>query len=134
MKASRHGRTICFLLALLMTSSGCVALGAAGAGAGTALYLTSRGASGAAPGMAGDVAQRTEDVFEEMDIEVTADRMERAGDERALEGRIGDTDITVEIEQRTDDTVWIDVSARTGALTWDQDLARQILEKIVAEG
>ena len=80
--------------ALLAPAGGCVAA-AAGAGAGSAIYLTSRGASSTVNGSVIDVAARTRSVLDGEGITITETKTESEGDERSFKGTKGDLDVSV---------------------------------------
>ncbi|HXS25551.1 MAG TPA: hypothetical protein VN719_15050, partial [Gemmatimonadales bacterium] len=81
--------------ALLTPSAGCVAA-AAGAGAGSAIYLTSRGASSTVNGSVNDVAARARSVMDGEGITITETKTEAEGDERSFKGTKGDLDVSVD--------------------------------------
>ncbi len=76
----------------------------------------------------------TREVFQEMSITEGKSTTEQDGDveTRELQGSTTDRDITVTIKSENAGA-HVDVVARKSAVTWDKDLARQILEKIIAK-
>lgn len=119
------------LLPLSTTLAGCVAA-AAGAGAAGAIYVIDRGAETTVTAGVQASTASARRVFVDMGITETksATEQEGAGEKRTLEGTMGDRDITVTVETAGTGSKIV-VVARKSAVTWDKDLARQILEKIV---
>lgn len=123
-------------LALLLSAAalpGCVAAAAAGAGAATGIYLTSRGASGLITGSIEQLAARTQSVFREMNIQQTAAATDNGGDKREFKGTQGDREITVSLERKSPTTTNVEVTARKNLAEWDKDLAKSILQRIAAK-
>lgn len=116
---------------LAFATSGCVAAAAA-AGAGAGIYLTGQGAESIVTAPIGQVADRSRIVMQQMNISPTGTEMNGDGSERELKGRTGETDITIELEAQSDTTTRVEVTARENPVDFDQDLARDILERIVA--
>jgi hypothetical protein len=112
---------------------GCVAAGAAAVGAGTGVYLTSRGAEAIVQGSPAEVEKRARAVFAAESIPVTGSQVENSGAKRELKGHKGDLDITVTMEQQADKTTKTEVSARKNVAVWDKDYAQQLLGKIVQQ-
>jgi hypothetical protein len=119
--------------ALLAPAGGCVAA-AAGAGAGSAIYLTSRGASSTVNGSVSDVAARTRSVLDGEGITITETKTESEGDERSFKGTKGDLDVSVDLKRDTPSTTKTEVSARKNLAEWDKDYAKVLLNKIVKGG
>ncbi len=119
--------------ALAAPLSGCL-LAAAGAGAGAAVYLTSRGASSVVEAGIDDVFARAEAVFENVGIGETGRSTGDSGAERKLLGRQGELEITVEMHRETTSTTKVEVHVRRNAVEWDRDYARSLLDRIVAGG
>ncbi len=110
---------------------GCLAATAAAAGAGTGIYLTSRGAESVVNGSVDDVERRARAVFEAEGIPVTASHIESSGARREIDGTKGDLQISVVMQQQGADTTKTEVSARKNIAVWDKDYAQQLLGKIV---
>ena len=119
--------------ALLAPAGGCVAA-AAGAGAGSAIYLTSRGASSTVNGSVNDVAARARSVLDGEGITITETKTESEGDERSFKGTKGDLDVSVDLKRETPTTTKTEVSARKNLAEWDKDYAKVLLNKIVKGG
>lgn len=116
---------------LALAASGCLAAAAA-AGAGAGVYLTSQGAESIVDAPIARVAERSRIVMQQMDIAPTGTQMNGDGSERELKGRTGDVDVTIELEAQSDSTTRLEVTARDNLVQYDQELAREIVERIVA--
>jgi hypothetical protein len=121
------------LLAGVAALPGCLAAAAA-AGAGTGIYLTTRGAESTVNGTVDNVAQRTRSVFSSEGIVMDATSSESGGDKRQFKGKKGDLDITATLERQSETTTKVDVEARKNLAEWDKDYAQQLLTKIVKAG
>jgi hypothetical protein len=119
-------------LALVLPMTGCLAAAAAGAGAG--IYLTSRGAESLVEGPIDQIASRARAVMSEEGIVPDASSTEDGGDKRELKGKKGDLDVTIEMEQQSDKTTRVEVSARKNLAEWDKEYAQQVLQRIVEKG
>ena len=110
---------------------GCVAA-AAGAGAAGAVYVSDRGAEATLPATVAVTEAAAKRTFGEMGIKEKRTIAEEgsAGLKRTLEGTLDDRDISVAI-QTAGSGAKVFVVARKSAVTWDKDLAKKILEKIV---
>src|ERR1041385_7240633 len=115
--------------ALLAPAGGCVAA-AAGGGAGSAIYLTSRGASSTVNGSVNDVAARARSVLDSEGITITETKTESEGDQRSCKGTEGDLDVSVDLKRETPATTKTEVSARKNLAEWDKDYAKTLLNKI----
>jgi peroxiredoxin family protein len=124
-------------LALLVGSfgllPGCIAAGAAAAGAGSGIYFTSRGAESIVEGSVEDVERRARAVFAAESIPVAGTQTENSGKKREIKGNKGDLEVTVTMESQTPQTTKTEVSARKNLVTWDKDYAEQLLGKIVKQ-
>jgi hypothetical protein len=119
-------------LALVLPMTGCLAAAAAGAGAG--IYLTSRGAESLVEGSIDQIAARTRAVMNEESIVPDASSTEDGGDKREIKGKKGDLDVTFEMEQKSDKTTRVEVTARKNLAEWDKEYAQQLLQRIVEKG
>jgi hypothetical protein len=117
------------LLATVAPSAGCVA--AAAAGAGSAVYLTSRGAAGVVQGSVSDVADRARSVMQEEAIVENAQSTEKGGDEQEIKGKKGDLDVTFDIQRETPTTSKVEVTARKNLAEWDKKYAEELLNRVV---
>lgn len=126
---SAHGKAW-LLVGVLLGSTGCLA--AAGAGLGAGIYFSDRGAGSLVTEPIDRVYTAAQAAFDSMDINLVRTHSEAEGDEmeRTLEGTLGDRDITVTLKSEGDDTR-VEVVAQKSAVTWDKDLASEILKKIV---
>jgi hypothetical protein len=119
-------------LAAVLPMTGCLAAAAAGAGAG--IYLTSRGAESRVDGPIDQVATRARTVMNAEGIVPDASSTENGGDKRELKGKKGDLDVTIQMEQQSDKTTRVEVTARKNLAEWDKDYAQQVLQRIVEKG
>ena len=119
------------LLGLASGISGCVAATAAAAGAGTGIYLTSRGAESIVKGPIDQVESKAKAVLEQEGVTITGTQTEQSGDKRELKGKKGDLEVTVSMERQDAGTTKAEVSARKNLVDWDKDYAQQVLNKIV---
>jgi hypothetical protein len=60
-----------------------------------------------------------------------ASKTEQGGDKRVLQGKKGDLDVTIEMEQKTSKTTRVEVSVRKNLAEWDKDYAQQLLSRII---
>ena len=127
----RAASRLLLLLATVAPSAGCVA--AAAAGAGSAIYLTSRGAEGVVQGSVSDVAGRARSVMQQEAIVPDASSTEKGGDEQELKGKKGDLDITFHMQRETPTTTKVEVTARENLAEWDKKYAEELLNRIVAK-
>jgi len=127
----RAASRLFLLLATAAPSAGCVA--AAAAGAGSAIYLTSRGAEGVVEGSTNDVAARSRAVMAKEGITEDAQSTEKGGDEQEIKGKKGDLDVTFHIKRETPTTSKVEVTARENLAEWDKKYAEQLLNQVVAK-
>jgi hypothetical protein len=118
------------LLASMGGLPGCVAAAAA-AGAGTGIYLTTRGAESTVNGSVSEVATRARAVFKTEGVTLDATSMESGGDTREIKGKKGDLDIAVSMERETPTMTKTAVTARKNLAEWDKDYAQRIMDKII---
>ena len=119
-------RALCFLAVVLAgVLPGCLAAGAAAAGAGTGIYLTSRGAESVVKGSMDDVERRARAVFAAEDIPVTGSQVENSGARREIKGPKGDLEISVLMQQQGAESTKTEVSARKNIAVWDKNYAQQ---------
>lgn len=111
---------------------GCL-LAAGGAAAGSGIYLTTRGAEGVIHGDVDELTDATREAFERLGVthEGQKDEDEDEGG-REVYGSTDEGEVTVDLERRTDNATKASVRVRKSAVTWDQDMARRILEEIQA--
>jgi len=107
-------------------------LAAAGAGAGGAVYVTERDAEATLSAGVAVVEAAAKRTFGEMGIKEKRTIAEEgvAGLKRTVEGTLDDRDISVAIQTAGTGSKVV-VAARKSPVTWDKDLAKKILEKIV---
>jgi hypothetical protein len=119
-------------LAVALPMTGCLAAAAAGAGAG--IYLTSRGAESLVEGPIDQIATRAQAVLNEEGIVPDASSTENGGENREIKGKKGDLDVTIQLEQKSDKTTRVEVTARKNLAEWDKEYAQQVLQRIVEKG
>ncbi|HEX5387375.1 MAG TPA: hypothetical protein VFW66_11775 [Gemmatimonadales bacterium] len=124
---------LALLLGLAGALPGCLAAAAA-AGAGTGIYLTSRGAESVVNGTVSDVAGRARSVLMSENVTINANSTENSGDKQELKGTKGDLDITITMNREGPSTTKTEVTARKNAVEWDKDYAQTLLNKIVKSG
>jgi hypothetical protein len=95
---------------------GCVAAAAA-AGAGTGIYLTTRGAESVVEGSTQDLAGRVRSVLKQ-----------------EFKGTKGELDVTVSLQRQGPSTTKVEVTARENLAEWDKEYAQRVLNRIVAKG
>jgi len=115
----------------LLLVGGCIAA-AAGAGAAGAVYITERGAEAQIAASVSRSADATRQVFQEMSISETKSSNEQDGgvEKRSIEGKLSDREIEVDLKAQGSGTN-VDVVAKKTVVTWDKDLAKKILNRIV---
>jgi hypothetical protein len=120
------------VLPVTLSAWGCV-LAAAGAGAGTAILLTNQGVESIVAASMDTASSATEIGFEELAIERTGLEIDDAANRKVYRGSPAESDrvVTVTLTGQESGNTKIEVTARTSALTWDKDYARDVLEKIV---
>jgi hypothetical protein len=118
------------VLPVTLSAWGCV-LAAAGAGAGTAILLTNQGVESIVAASMDTASSATEIGFEELAIERTGLEIDDAANRKVYRGSPAESDRTVTLTGQESGNTKIEVTARTSALTWDKDYARDVLEKIV---
>jgi hypothetical protein len=121
------------LVASLAVLPGCVAAGAAAAGAGTGIYLTSRGAESTIKGDIDQVATRVKQVFSEEGITMNASSAESDQNKKSREykGTKGTLDITASLSSADTGTTKVEMSARKNTVEWDKDYAQKLLNKVI---
>ena len=124
-----------FLKPLILTmlvagGTGCIA--AAGAGLGAGIYLSDRGAESTVASPVDRTFAAAEQAFRELGIGETRNSTEREGasEQRVLSGTSGDRQVSVTLNSANEGTR-VEVVASTSAVTWDKELARKVLERIV---
>jgi len=125
-------RSVMYAIVPLGALLGGCFLAAAGAGAGGAVYVTERDAEATLLASVAVVEASAKRTFDEMGITEKRTIAEdgAGGLKRTLEGTLDDRDISVAI-QTAGTGAKVVVAARKTPVTWDKDLAKKILEKIV---
>jgi hypothetical protein len=112
---------------------GCVAAAAA-AGAGTGIYLTTRGAESVVEGSTQDLAGRVRSVLNEEGITISETKSGTGGDKQEFKGTKGELDVTVSLQRQGPSTTKVEVTARENLAEWDKEYAQRVLNRIVAKG
>jgi hypothetical protein len=107
---------------------------AAAAGAGTGIYLTTRGAESVVEGSTSNVAARARSVLNEEGVTITETKSENEGDKQEFKGTKGDLDISVTLQRQGPKATKVEVAARKNLAEWDKEYAQRILNKIVTKG
>jgi hypothetical protein len=127
-------RTIALGLALViapLSLSGCF-LVAAGAGAAGAIAYTKRGAESDVAGSVDEVFGRAVSAFEGSGIRETGRSTEESGAKRRLMGSKGELEVTVELSRASSSTTKVEVVAKKNAVEYDKDVAKDVLNRILA--
>jgi len=121
---------------LAAAAQGCAAAAiGAGVGAAGGIAYTERGAQGDVKGDVRAVNQRAQSALREMGIKITGTQMKEAGKEQELQGKSkDDKDVSVKMALAGQDSTRVEVVARKGALQWDKDYAKEVLNRIVQQG
>jgi hypothetical protein len=90
-------------------------------------------AEGTVKGSVDDINQKAQSVFQQMNIQTTASSIENSGNERRLVGKMGDSNITVQIDKADNATSNVKVDASKNVVSGQQDIAKNILSKIVQQ-
>jgi hypothetical protein len=80
------------------------------------------------------IATRARAVMTQEGIVPDAASTENGGENRELKGKKGDLDVTIQLEQKSDKTTRVEVTARKNLAEWDKDYAQQVLQRIVEKG
>ena len=84
-------------------------------------------------GSVSNLNMRAQNVFQQMNIQSTGSSSANAGNEQQLTGRLGDSDITVRIDRQDANTSNVKVQASKNFVSGQQDVAKEILDKIVQQ-
>lgn len=112
---------------------GCAVAAAGAAGAAAGIYFTSRGVGGVIEGSLDDVVRRTEIVYRDMGITIREREVDPDGDEIEIKGNRGGMSVDTNIRRETATTSRIEVEAQKSAVEWDQDYARDVLNRIIQQ-
>jgi hypothetical protein len=118
---------------LALLTAGCIAA-AAGAGAAGAVYVSERGVESQLAVPVDRAFDGARQAFQDLGITPGKNSTEQDGStvKKVLEGSKDDRDVTVTVKTEGNGS-HVEVVAKKSAVTWDKDLARRILEKIVAK-
>ncbi len=112
------------LLVVLTALSGCAG-STVGPGAGAA--------QGVVKGSVDEVNRRAEAVLGQMNIQVTGSSTKNSGNERQITGKMGDSDVTITLDNAPNATTNVEVSAGKNLVSGNRDLAKEILSRIVQQ-
>ena len=129
-----YHRALVWRLALAATPlalSGCF-LVAAGAGAAGAIAYTTRGATSDVSGSVDAVFGRAVSAFSGAGISETGRSTEDNGTKRKLVGTKGEQEVTVELNRSSATTTKVEVIAKKNAVDYDKELAKSVLDRILA--
>ncbi len=122
-----------WVLLLTLASGGCVAAAAA-AGAGAGIYYSDRGAEAQINAPVTNAYTAAQQTFQDMGITQTktTTQTEDNIESRELDGTTSDRDIEVNLKEQGSGT-HVEVVAKKSDVTWDKDLAKQILQQIASK-
>ena len=129
-----HMRTLALRLVLAASpfvEGGCF-LVAAGAGAAGAIAYTNRGATSNIAGTVDQVFDRTVTAFQATGVAETGRSTANNGEQRKLVGTKGEYEVTAEINRSNDTTAKVEVTAKKSAVEYDKELAKDVLNRILA--
>lgn len=129
-----HLRTLALRVVLAASpfvAGGCF-LVAAGAGAAGAVAYTNRGATSNVPGTVDQVFARTSTAFQAAGVAETGRSTANNGEQRKLVGTKGEYEVTAEINRSNDTTAKVEVTAKKSAVEYDKELAKDVLNRILA--
>ena len=119
------------LAASSLTAGGCF-LVAAGAGAAGAIAYTNRGATSVVSGSVDHVFDRAGAAFQQAGVAETGRSTADNGTKRKLVGTKGEYEVTAELSRSTDSTTKVEITASKSAVEYDKELAKDILNRILA--
>ena len=119
------------LLLAVAPLPGCIAAAAA-AGAGGAVYVTTRGAEAVVEGQPASLEPRIRAALTHYNVSVTGTSTEDGGDKQAWQGKTGDLEVSVTAERQSPTTTKLSVTARRNVADWDKDFAEQVLQRVVS--
>jgi hypothetical protein len=119
-----------FISALTASVGGCLAAAAGGVGAG--MYFSDKGAESLVAAPLDSAYSAARQAFTDLSINETKTSSEESGSsaERQLQGTMPERDITVNLKTEGSGTR-VEVVASKSTVTWDKDLAKKILARIV---
>ena len=119
------------LAALPLAAGGCF-LVAAGAGAAGAIAYTNRGATSVVSGSVDQVFERAVAAFQQAGVTETGRSTEDSGRQRTLVGTKAEYEVTAEVKRSTDSTANVEITARKSTVEYDREMAKDILNRILA--
>ena len=119
------------LAALPLAAGGCF-LVAAGAGAAGAIAYTNRGATSVVSGSVDQVFERAVAAFQQAGVTETGRSTEDSGRQRTLVGTKAEYEVTAEVKRSTESTANVEITARKSTVEYDREMAKDILNRILA--
>ncbi len=129
MRITQVGKAL-LLSAVVSTAAGCLAAAAGGVGAG--MYYSDRGAESLVAAPLDSAYAAARQAFTDLSITETKTSSEESGAsaQRALKGTMPDREITITLTTEGTGTR-VEVIASKSAVTWDKDLAKKVLERVI---
>jgi hypothetical protein len=122
-------RTTAALAAVTLLAAGCMAA-AAGAGAAAAIHMTGNSAESQIASPVASVDVQTRAVLTEMGVQVTSRAETTQGFE--YHGTSGDREVHLELRSLDGGMTQVTASVQRSPVEWDNDMARDIVRRIVA--
>ena len=119
------------LAALPLAAGGCF-LVAAGAGAAGAIAYTNRGATSVVSGSVDQVFERAVAAFQQAGVTETGRSTEDSGRQRTLVGTKAEYEVTAEVKRTPESTANVEITARKSTVEYDREMAKDILNRILA--
>jgi hypothetical protein len=116
-----------------VASQACAPAAGAAIGVGArqaeSVYSNSRGAKSIVDGSVENVNARTQKALSHMHVQITEKDVE--GEGRKYKGTKGGEEVTVTLARNDANTTTVEVNAQRSELSWDKDLAKEILVRII---
>jgi DNA-binding protein YbaB len=122
-------RRICLAL-VIAAAPGCAAA-LVGAGAAGAIAWNGRGAESTVNGTIDQNWNRAMATFQQMGIAQSDTKVENSGNERKLEGSVGNRMVTVVMRSKDNGTTFVEVTAKRSMVDYDKDYAKEVLTNII---
>ena len=95
------------------------------------IVQTMEGVESDVKGSITDVNKRIENAFKQLGIQSTGSHVESSGNKQTITGKSGNTDVNIQLTPTGANQTHVIVTAKQGAVSWNKDLAQQILSKII---
>ena len=121
------------IASVALGTSACV-VAAAGAGAGSAVYVSERSVESQIPAPVDQTSRAVRQAFRDLGVTERKYATETDGgrEKRTFDGWTADRDVTVTVTTEGQGSV-VNVVARHDTVIWDKKLARSVLQKIVEQ-